>query len=163
MTWNLILLHHSQVRYTSTKSVTNASSQYTTSNLRFHTKYYWRARSRHTADTTQWSTVWSFTTANYPAHVSPTNNAITVSLNPILDWGTISGINIYQYEYSTDPNFSSAVPVGTGTTSQVSLVSLSYGQTYYWRVRCAHCCRYQRLEYSMEFHDPVPTHPHRWY
>ncbi len=90
-------------------------------------------------DTTSWSTTWNFTTTDgKPAHVSPANAATSVSLNPTIDWGIVSGVNLYQYEYSADSIFSSATPVGTGTTSQAGLVSLSYGQTYYWRVRSCH-------------------------
>ena len=53
------------------QSVTSASSQYTTSNLLFGTKYYWRARSRHSADTTAWSATWNFTTMNSMTLVTP--------------------------------------------------------------------------------------------
>ncbi|HBG69420.1 MAG: hypothetical protein A2W93_15410 [Bacteroidetes bacterium GWF2_43_63] len=114
-------------------------SNYTPGNMLFSTTYYWRARSRHSLDTSTWSSVWSFTTTDgKPAHVSPANTATGVSLNPTIDWGFVGGINIYQYEYSADPTFSSAIPTSTGTTSQAGLSNLSYGQTYYWRVRTCH-------------------------
>jgi hypothetical protein len=121
------------------QTITNASSSYNTSNLLFATKYYWRIRAFNAADTTSWSPVWNFTTTDgKPAHVSPANSATAISLNPTIDWGTVSGVLAYQYEYSVDSNFTSAVPVGTGTTSQAGLVSLSYGESYFWRVRCYH-------------------------
>ncbi|HPE99732.1 MAG TPA: T9SS type A sorting domain-containing protein, partial [Bacteroidales bacterium] len=114
-------------------------SSYTPGNILFSTTYYWRARSRHSADTSIWSSVWSFTTTDgKPVHVSPANAATGVSLNPTIDWSVVSGITLYQYEYSADPTFSSATPTGTGTTSQAGLSNLSYGQTYYWRVRTCH-------------------------
>ncbi len=114
-------------------------SNYTPGNLLFATTYYWRARSRHSADTSTWSSVWSFTTTDgKPAHVSPANAATGVSLNPTIDWSVVSGITLYQYEYSADPTFSSATPTSAGTTSQAGLSNLSYGQTYYWRVRTCH-------------------------
>ena len=114
-------------------------SNYTPGNLLFATTYYWRARSRHATDTTAWSSVWSFTTRDgKPVHVSPGNASTGISLNPTIDWSAVSGITLYQYEYSADPTFSSATPVGTGTTSQAGLSNLSYGQTYYWRVRTCH-------------------------
>jgi hypothetical protein len=114
------------------------NSYYYTSNLRFNTTYYWRVRSRHTADTSVWSPIWSFTTGNYPTLISPANASTGISLNPTLDWGTVNGVTAYQYEYSTDPLFTASTPINTGTTSQAGLINLSYGQTYYWRVRCGH-------------------------
>ena len=121
------------------QTTTSTYSYYNTSNLHFATKYYWRVRARHSADTTSWSTVWNFTTTTgMPVHVSPSNSAISVSLNPTLDWNLVNGITAYQYEYSIDSNFIGATPVGTGTTSQVGLTSLSYGETYFWRVRTYH-------------------------
>jgi len=114
-------------------------SNYTPGNLLFSTTYYWRARSRHSQDTSTWSSVWSFTTTDgKPAHVSPANTSTGISLNPTIDWSAVNGITLYQYEYSADPAFSSATPTGTGTTSQAGLSNLSYGQTYYWRVRTCH-------------------------
>ncbi len=121
------------------QTITNASSSYNTSNLLFSTKYYWRVRAHHSLDTTSWSPIWNFTTTDgKPSHVSPANGVTGISLNPTIDWGTVSGILAYQYEYSVDSNFISASPVGTGTTSQAGLVSLSYGESYFWRVRCYH-------------------------
>jgi hypothetical protein len=120
-------------------SLNNSSSQVNCSNLRFGTKYYWRARARHAADTTQWSATWNFTTLDYLTHVSPANNSIGVSLNPIIDWSIVSGITGYQYRYSTDVNFTNPVLFTIGTaSSQATLANLSYGTTYYWQVRATH-------------------------
>ncbi|MFH0895476.1 MAG: T9SS type A sorting domain-containing protein [Bacteroidota bacterium] len=120
-------------------STASGVSGYTTSNLRFETKYYWRARSRHSVDTTVWSAIWNFTTRSYPGLVSPANGATGVSLNLVLDWNAVNAITNYHYEYSTDPAFSTSVYGTTASgTSQVTAASLSYGTTYYWRVRCAH-------------------------
>jgi len=47
-------------RYTTSASY----SEYTTSNLLFGKKYYWRVRTAHTADTSAWSASWNFTTLN---------------------------------------------------------------------------------------------------
>jgi len=120
-------------------SVSNSSSQVTSANLRFGTKYYWRARARHTVDTTLWSPTWNFTTIEYITHVSPANNAISISLNPIIDWNLMSGITGYQYRYSTDANFSNpSLFTISNSTSQATLSNLSYGTQYFWQVRAFH-------------------------
>ncbi len=121
------------------QSVISTYSYFNTSNLLFATKYYWRARARHSSDTTTWSAVWNFTTKDgKPVHVSPANGATGVSLNPTIDWANVVGILGYHYQYSADSNFTTTLPVATGTTSQAGLTSLSYGESYYWRVRCYH-------------------------
>ena len=120
-------------------SIAAGTSQITTSNLRFGTKYYWRVRARHTADTTQWSFVSNFTTIDFVVHVSPANNSVGLSLNPIIDWSPISGIIGYQYRYSTNSNFSNpSLFTPIGTTSQATLSNLSYGYDYFWQVRAYH-------------------------
>ena len=120
-------------------SVAGGSSQANTANLRFGTKYYWRARARHTADTSQWTPTWDFTTTEYLTHVSPANIATGISLNPIIDWNPLSGITGYQYQYSTDISFSSPSLFTIGAaSSQANLVNLSYGTQYFWQVRACH-------------------------
>ncbi|NTW31488.1 MAG: T9SS type A sorting domain-containing protein [Bacteroidetes bacterium] len=119
-------------------SIAGGSSQVNTSNLRFGTKYYWHARARHSSDTTQWTSTWNFTTIDFLTHVSPANNSIGVGLNPTIDWSGITGITGYQYEFSTDINFSNPSLYTTNTTSQANLTNLSYGTEYYWQVRAFH-------------------------
>ncbi len=134
------------------QSVTSSYSYFNASNLLFATKYYWRVRARHSADTTTWSPIWNYTTTEgKPAHVSPSNGATGVSLNPTIDWSIVSGVNGYQYEYSIDSTFASAMPATTGTTSQAGLVSLSYGETYFWRVRCYHPIDTSEWSYPWKF------------
>ena len=115
-----------------------ATSQVNTSNLRFGTKYFWRVRARHAADTTEWSAVWYFTTIDYLNHLSPANNSFGVSLSPVLDWTGISGILGYEYRYSEYSNFSNASQFSIGAISQATLSGIGYGFQYYWQVRAFH-------------------------
>jgi Secretion system C-terminal sorting domain len=106
--------------------------------LRFNTTYYWRVRARHPNDTSSWSAVRSFTTFDKITHTSPSNGATGISLNPTINWYSKNGITIYQYQYSEDINYIGATIYSNGTTSQDNLSNLSYGTSYYWRVRTAH-------------------------
>jgi len=131
-------------------SVANSTSQVTTSNLLFGTKYYWRARARHAADTTQWSSTWNFTTLDYLTHVSPTNGATNVSINPTIDWNGITGITEYRYRFSRYANFETYTELSSSTTSQATLSNLFYGETYYWQVRAGHSA--DTSEWSQPWH-----------
>jgi len=131
-------------------SVASSTSQVTTSNLLFGTKYYWRARARHAADTTQWSSTWNFTTLDYLTHVSPTNGATNVSINSTIDWNGITGITEYRYRFSRNANFETYTELSSGTTSQATLSNLFYGETYYWQVRAGHSA--DTSEWSQPWH-----------
>jgi hypothetical protein len=122
-------------------SISSGSSQVTTSNLRFGTTYFWRVRGRHSADTTQWSAVWSFTTIDLIFLVTPANGALSQAPNEILDWSTLSGLTNYDYQWDTTANFNSpllnSASISSGS-SQVTTSNLRFGTTYFWRVRGRH-------------------------
>jgi Secretion system C-terminal sorting domain len=122
-------------------SIASGTSQITTSNLRFGTTYFWRVRGRHTADTTQWSVVRSFTTINQLSLVAPVNLAINQAPNEILDWTPLSGLTFYDYQWDTTNSFNSPLltfsSIASGT-SQITTSNLRFGTTYYWRIRARH-------------------------
>ena len=115
-------------------SVSN-NSQVNAFQLRFGTRYFWRVRARHNADTSDWSEARSFTTIEYPTLLTPTNATSNVSLNPLLDWAGFSGITAYQYRFSSNQNFLNAAINTISASSQANLVNLLYGTTYFWQVR----------------------------
>ncbi|MEI6766116.1 MAG: hypothetical protein WCM76_10765, partial [Bacteroidota bacterium] len=78
-------------------SATSSYSYFYTANLRFGTKYYWRARARHSVDTTQWTPIWYFTTTDQITQVSPSNGATNQTPDVMLDWSSLSGITYYDY------------------------------------------------------------------
>lgn len=119
---------------------TSATSQLNTSNLLFGTTYYWRVKSFHAVDTSNWSTVWSFTTLNSVNLVSPANGAINQVPNVLTDWAPVSGITGYQLQLDTNSSFASAgfVEIILGATSQSTTADLFFGTTYQWRVRAFH-------------------------
>ncbi|MBN4081494.1 T9SS type A sorting domain-containing protein [bacterium AH-315-C07] len=125
--------------YYSRTTVSSASSQAALTELDFGATYYWRARAMHAVDTMPFSKPWSFTVYPATSHVSPADGSSNVSLNPTIDWAYIAGLTNYQYEYDDNPDFTSPFFFEiTSASSQANLTSLSYGTTYYWRVRLVH-------------------------
>ncbi|MDD4857775.1 MAG: S8 family serine peptidase [Candidatus Krumholzibacteria bacterium] len=106
------------------------------------TTYYWRVNATNTAGTSDWSSVYSFTTASSsgsapsaPTLISPTNGATSVSRTPTLSWAASTGATSYSYQVSTSSSFSTIARSGTTTSTSVTISSsLSKNTTYYWRV-----------------------------
>ena len=125
-------------RYVTTSSYTD----YNVGNLLFNTKYYWRVRSAHVADTSAWSAVWNFTTVNTVTLYSPTNNSVNNSNTDIvIDWYSISGSSNYDFMCDTSQQFNSPLLRSGSTTSSYtdySLNDLAFGKTWYWKVRARH-------------------------
>jgi hypothetical protein len=113
-------------------------TSYNASNLANNTSYYWRMNSTKAGLTSDWSTVWSFTTVvatpAAPALASPENNATGVSTDPTLSWNASSGATSYMVEVATDPEFLNIAFQGgiSGTSQPVS--GLLNETLYYWRV-----------------------------
>ncbi len=112
--------------------------------LLYGTKYYWRARVRNSNDTSEWSTIWNFTTLNNITLDTPDNN----STGNYTDRSIIvdreynnNDFENYDFEMDTTPNFNSALhTISHGTYYNSSWIyksntDLLYGQKYYWRAR----------------------------
>jgi len=106
------------------------------------TKYYWRVNSTNTAGTSGWSTVWNFTTImpvpSAPVLQLPLNNALNVSLTPLMDWDSIANASSYRLQINTDSTFTAPAAYDTTgyTLTQITVPSGKLSQTtkYYWRV-----------------------------
>ena len=118
----------------------------TVSNLLYGTKYYWRARCAHAADTSGWSVVWNFTTGARPLLYSPNNNTTNMAVTQRLCVQQFTGSNYYEIELDTTSNFDSPMKQTLNADTYYSSYSyyyttvsnLLYGTKYYWRARCAH-------------------------
>ncbi|MBN2681480.1 MAG: T9SS type A sorting domain-containing protein [Bacteroidales bacterium] len=122
--------------YFSSPTATNVSQE-TIENMRFGTTYYWNAACKTISDTSVWGATWSFSTLDAAVNVSPSNGANGLSINPTIDWQSMTGNLGYIYQLDITPDFSSASLVeGTTSTnvSQFSFSGLLNGNTYYWRV-----------------------------
>ncbi|MBR1992034.1 MAG: T9SS type A sorting domain-containing protein [Bacteroidales bacterium] len=121
-------------------SITNNDSykSYTLNDLRFGNTYYWRVRSVNEApDTSGWSDVWSFTTANgVPTLVSPADGYVYPStVKPLLRLEAVTGASYYLFHWSEDPTFAtySSYTMSSSYTG-LNVNGLKFGTTYYWRV-----------------------------
>ena len=109
------------------------------SSLYFGITYYWRAAAINAVDTSEWSSVWSFTTLNNLNLVSPSNGAINQNVYLELDWTGTVGIYSYEIEIDTVNTFdSSALQSNETTNSYFYQSNLLFGQEYFWRVRACH-------------------------
>jgi hypothetical protein len=121
---------------------------YTTHELFFNTKYFWRVRAID-GETSAWSVVWNFKVFNTVELSKPDTSALSQDPNVSVVWlntitsskKPITGITHYDYQIDTDTSFSSPNLIA-GTTGitvlKVNTVNLYFGQTYYWRVRAGH-------------------------
>lgn len=109
--------------------------------LFYRKNYYWRVRMISQQDTTFWSSHFRFFTnvALYP--YKPEKNAINVSVRPFLTWNVIGKIdeNGYQYQLSTDNEFSSIVMDRVTNYGAIGdTISCAFATKYYWRLRAFH-------------------------
>ncbi len=106
--------------------------------LTFDTEYFWRVRANHATDTSEWSSPRSFTTITTVALDSPDDEEMDVSINPLLEWEEVSGVDYYQVQYNNTNNFDDPccdeTVEGTDNFFQVVFI-LDYNTTFYWRVR----------------------------
>lgn len=106
--------------------------------LSFGQDYYWRVRGNHLTDTSGWSATWMFSTAETVSLSYPENGATNVSINPLLEWDEITGVDNYQVEYNLTNNFDDPccheLIDGSENFFQVVFI-LENETTYYWRAR----------------------------
>ncbi len=73
---------------------------------------------------------------NIPTLVYPQNNAVNVPINPNLTWRRSIANENYEIQISKNSNFDSlSYHFENYSDTSLRLAQLSYGQTYFWRVR----------------------------
>ncbi|MCF8369362.1 MAG: T9SS type A sorting domain-containing protein [Bacteroidales bacterium] len=107
------------------------------SELYFGTKYFWRIRGIHNADTSKWSSVKYFTTIANVTNVGPANNSTNQMTDLTVEWENISGVFEYIIELCDDPNFSTPCLFYSDENS-FTPQGLLFNNTYYWHVKAAH-------------------------
>ncbi|WP_162097766.1 LamG-like jellyroll fold domain-containing protein, partial [Gillisia marina] len=77
-----------------------------------------------------------FYMANSPLPVSPSNDAIEVSVNPTLSWTPLNGADTYEIQVATDMNFVNKIVDLNGLSDiSVQVSSLTNNRLYFWRIR----------------------------
>ncbi len=116
----------------------------TNPNMLYGQTYYWRARVRNAADTSEWSATWNFTTLNTITLDYPYNNSTNVSIDQFIacdEETSNTNSDNYEFEMDTVPTFDSPLlehSVGSyhsGSWIYKNNSDMRYGQTYYWRAR----------------------------
>ncbi|MEW5798524.1 MAG: T9SS type A sorting domain-containing protein [Bacteroidota bacterium] len=111
--------------------------------LNNNTTYYWRVRVVILLVPGLWSGVSRFTTVRAkplipdpPTLASPSNGSTDQPATITLAWNAVNGADSYHLQVSTNNAFSS-LTVNQSSLSQTSYQAsdLSFGATYYWRVR----------------------------
>ncbi|MDT8392513.1 MAG: T9SS type A sorting domain-containing protein [Bacteroidales bacterium] len=114
-------------------------TQYTTDGfLHFGNEYFWRVRANHAKDTSEWSETWSFTTTSTVHLASPANNAVDVSINPLMEWDAISGVDSYHLQYNNSNNFTDPCCnefIAPEENFYQVIFIFDYETEYFWRCR----------------------------
>jgi|GEM_PF-6252635 len=117
-----------------------SQTYYQVGQLGYNIKYFWRVNAKDSAGSSNWSTVWYFTTqnnsSNVPVLVSPTDGSNNQPLSVACMWDTISNASVYNLQLSTSPDFSSIVfNDSTGVNTSEVVGNLNSSTSYFWRVR----------------------------
>jgi hypothetical protein len=102
------------------------------------TDYYFRVKGKNEVGWGSFSGWNKFTTmVATPALISPANNAIDVTLTPILDWSDSPTATSYDMQLATDTGFTALVYNldGLATSDFTVPVPLNNFTNYYWRAR----------------------------
>ena len=105
------------------------------------TLYYWRLNATNPAGTTDWSSIWSFTTTvapGMPSLVSPSNGAVGQPIAAGLTWGAATTTTTYAVQVSTVSDFSTTVFAQAGITSLgTTTAALQNNTGYFWRANAS--------------------------
>ncbi|MCL4550311.1 MAG: T9SS type A sorting domain-containing protein [Bacteroidetes bacterium] len=118
-------------------NITNTSQQVT--GLSYSTLYYWRVNASNDDGTSDWSSVWSFTTQGtapaVPTLLSPADGSTNILTTLTLSWNASSGAASYHLQVSTDLNFSTTIfDQNNITNTSQQVTGLSNSTLYYWHV-----------------------------
>ncbi|MBE9484565.1 MAG: T9SS type A sorting domain-containing protein [Bacteroidetes bacterium] len=122
----------------SIKLITEETEYTTDGYLTFDQEYFWRVRANHATDTSYWSEVWDFKTITTVALSLPLDGATDVGISPRLEWDMVSGVDFFQVQYNTTPDFEEpcCIQEVEGTDDYFQVINiLAKDCTYYWHCR----------------------------
>lgn len=116
--------------------------------LFFGTTYFWRMRTKHSSDISEWSGARAFTTLSSVTLDKPNNNSVNQNLDVELKWKQVTNGVTYEIEVDDDVNFDSPIPLETEAIA-INAEMLTFNTKYYWRVRAVHA--FDASEWSAPF------------
>lgn len=115
-----------------------ATISFKTATLVNETKYFWRVSATNSSGTSDWSTVYCFTTIKptpaIPVLLIPANAAIDVDTVGTFIWNTSSGADKYRLQVSKTSSFDICIADKDVSDTSYTNVSLNTNTKYYWRV-----------------------------
>ncbi len=118
-------------------------NSYQVNNLSASTNYFWRVKGLNSSGSSNWSTVWNFTTVgsqvqlpSQPTLSVPINGSTNQPTTITLSWNSAANADHYWIQVATDQTFTNMVYTNyaiVGTSQQVS--GLLNNKAYYWQVR----------------------------
>jgi hypothetical protein len=112
-------------------------SSYVPSALEIDKKYFWKVRAIADKDTSDWSSIWSFTT-NLGAAIliSPPDSSVNLPLTDTLRWDAPKAANKFHLQVAKDLNFTNLiVDDSTLVLKKYEITGLETNTTYYWRAK----------------------------
>jgi hypothetical protein len=121
--------------------VTSSTNYLMTDALDPETIYYWRVRSRNADGTSDWSTVFHFTTVKQgpgvPQLVYPVSAAEQIPTNVTLQWRPSGSGTVLRYHLQVATNdslFGPLYDLNSITSTTYTITNLQHFRTYYWHV-----------------------------
>ena len=115
-----------------------ASPSVQVAGLAYSTLHYWRVRTTTDGETSEWSSVFSFTTLNAPdapTLSTPADGTTDAPITQTVTWLSSATAASYGLQIDDDPGFGSPLVNVTGITNLYYINSgLATNTTYYWRV-----------------------------
>lgn len=114
--------------------------------LQQNTTYYWRAKAISNSDSSNWTSIWSFTTSNTIQRYHPSSTGATLNYSKIyLSCFRTAPYDTFELQLDTTPLFNSTINrhISIPDTFKSFYIesfqeNLRYGSHYYWRFRGIH-------------------------
>jgi PKD repeat protein len=143
-----------------------AGTSHSVSGLVHNTTYYWRVSATNVGGTSDWSSIWSFTTiVQLPSQVvliSPFHSAVIGTDTARFIWRqSAPAISRYWFELATDSAMANPVIDSTLTadTTKTARQFLN-NQTYWWRVRAKNVAGWGPFSEQRKFRSVITTSVH---
>jgi hypothetical protein len=110
---------------------------FTLSDLDANTKYYWHMRVKNSSQTSDWSSIFNFTTLfNAPELLLPVDNTHCTNIDMQFKWNAVEGVVSYNLLLATDDDFNDIIEdISDIDDTLITINDLDNSKMYYWKVR----------------------------